>query len=242
MRRFISVLFILLRTLSIYGFLPIQQTQANITITNRNHQTVTQMTDGDTIQIQIKLPQPVTQRETIHFKFAENSFAVGNCVITSGNTGCATDPFPSLGWHWDPNGVAQNKRVIEAVDENGNPLGQSNPITVAPRPVIMVHGFLSSWQTWKPYLDSNGYLASLGLQGFAWHLSIIHREALQSERGKITVCIEIRFPCLPAREKAMYHDDGTRGDRNGIGLSERIAIRERQDNRLNRDTVSMFAS
>jgi pimeloyl-ACP methyl ester carboxylesterase len=46
-------------------------------------------------------------------------------------------------------------------------IGQSNPITVAPRPVILVHGFISNWQTWSSYLSSNGYLGSLGLQGFA---------------------------------------------------------------------------
>jgi pimeloyl-ACP methyl ester carboxylesterase len=31
----------------------------------------------------------------------------------------------------------------------------------------MVHGFISTWETWKPYLGPQGYLASLGLAGFA---------------------------------------------------------------------------
>jgi pimeloyl-ACP methyl ester carboxylesterase len=31
----------------------------------------------------------------------------------------------------------------------------------------MIHGFISSWQTWSRYLGPNGYLASIGLQGFA---------------------------------------------------------------------------
>ena len=35
------------------------------------------------------------------------------------------------------------------------------------RPVVMVHGFNATWQAWEPYLGPEGYLASVGLQGFA---------------------------------------------------------------------------
>lgn len=35
------------------------------------------------------------------------------------------------------------------------------------RPVVMVHGFGSNWQAWEQYLGADGYLASVGLQGFA---------------------------------------------------------------------------
>lgn len=35
------------------------------------------------------------------------------------------------------------------------------------RPVVLVHGFGSNWKTWEQYLGPNGYLASVGLQGFA---------------------------------------------------------------------------
>jgi pimeloyl-ACP methyl ester carboxylesterase len=31
----------------------------------------------------------------------------------------------------------------------------------------MAYGFLSNWETWKPYLGPDGYLASMGLEGFA---------------------------------------------------------------------------
>jgi pimeloyl-ACP methyl ester carboxylesterase len=46
-------------------------------------------------------------------------------------------------------------------------IGVSQPIQVSPRPVVMVHGFISNWQTWNSYLGNTGYLASIGLQGFA---------------------------------------------------------------------------
>ncbi|HLO32059.1 MAG TPA: hypothetical protein VK249_23110 [Anaerolineales bacterium] len=167
MRRFISVLLMLLCTFSISGFLPVPQTGTNITIINRNNQIATQITDGDLIRIQITLLQPVTEQDRIDFKLGQKSLPVGTCVITKGSTRCTTESFPSLGWHWDPGGVLQDKRIIQAVNDNGEFMGQSNPITVLPRPVVMVHGFLSNWKTWTTYLDPNGYLASLGLHGFA---------------------------------------------------------------------------
>ncbi len=46
-------------------------------------------------------------------------------------------------------------------------LGNSQPIDVKPRPVVLVHGFISNWQTWNNYLGPDGFLASMGLQGFA---------------------------------------------------------------------------
>ena len=35
------------------------------------------------------------------------------------------------------------------------------------RPVILVHGFSSSAAAWEPYLREDGFLASVGLEGFA---------------------------------------------------------------------------
>jgi pimeloyl-ACP methyl ester carboxylesterase len=88
-------------------------------------------------------------------------------VIPSGKATCTTDLFASLGWHWDPNGVAQNARIVQAKNTNGESVGQSDPITVFPRPVVMVYGFVSNWHTWNSYLKPGGFLDSLGLKGFA---------------------------------------------------------------------------
>src|SRR6266496_4670319 len=123
MRRFISILFILLSTFSNASFFPNPRISTNIGILNRKAQPVSRITDGDTIQIQIKFSQSVTQQEKINFQFGESSFAVGSCVITSGNTSCVTDPFPSLGWHWDSNGIAQNTRIVQAKNDSAESLG-----------------------------------------------------------------------------------------------------------------------
>jgi pimeloyl-ACP methyl ester carboxylesterase len=39
--------------------------------------------------------------------------------------------------------------------------------TAGPRPVVMVHGFGSSWEAWANYLGPEGFLAQHGIQGFA---------------------------------------------------------------------------
>jgi pimeloyl-ACP methyl ester carboxylesterase len=90
---------------------------------------------------------------------------VGSCTIPSGDVTCTTEQFPALGWYWDSSGTGQATRIVQAIALQ--PVASSQPILVAPRPVVMVHGFISSWETWNLYLGDSGYLASIGLQGFA---------------------------------------------------------------------------
>lgn len=167
MRRLFLTLTILLNLLFVYGFAPLQQSDATITILNRADQSTSQITDGDSIRIQITLSQPVTKPENIIFNLDNKFFPFGSCTITSGNTSCKTDSFLSLGWHWDLHGVAKNTHAVLALNESSGIIGQSNPVTILPRPVVMVHGFISNWETWTSYLGINGYLSSIGEPGFA---------------------------------------------------------------------------
>lgn len=166
MRRTLLTLTVLLSLLSVSGFIPFQQSNT-LAILNRAGQPTAQITDGDTLKLQITLSQSVTQQENITFTLGDQSTPVTACVIPSGNTTCTTEAFSALGWHWSANGVAQNTRVVQAFKANGELIASSNQITVAPRPVVMVHGFISYWETWKPYLGETGFLAPLGISGFA---------------------------------------------------------------------------
>ena len=166
MRRTLLTLTVLLSLLSVSGFNPFQQSNT-LSILNRAGQPTAQITDGDTLKLQITLSQSVTQQENITFTLGDPSAPVTACVIPSGNTTCTTEAFSALGWHWSANGVAQNTRVVQAFKANGELIASSNQITVAPRPVVMVHGFISYWETWKPYLSETGFLAPLGISGFA---------------------------------------------------------------------------
>ena len=103
------------------------------------------------------------ETQNITFNLEDAAEILGSCTIPSGKTSCVTDPFPALGWYWNIADSPQSTRIIHANASQGI----SQPITVKPRPVVMVHGFISNWQTWNNYLAPNGFLASLGLKGFA---------------------------------------------------------------------------
>jgi len=168
MRRAFLTLTILLSLLSVSAFIPLQQSNT-ITILNRAGQPTTQITDGDTLKLQVTLSQSVTNQDIINFTLGDQvlSVLVGSCVIENGGTTCTTESFSALGWHWDANGVAQNTRTVQAFNANNELIGQSNPLNVNPRPVVMVHGFISNAETWLPYSSSNGFLVPLGITGFA---------------------------------------------------------------------------
>jgi hypothetical protein len=171
MHRLSLALLALVSIISSYGFTPIKQdTNPTISILDRNGNPTTQITDGDSIQVQVTLPQSVTQQEKIIFSLYDTAYTlspIGSCIISSGSNSCVTELFYSFGWYWESNGSSNSARIIQAQNDNGEVIGQSDSITVAPRPVVMVHGFISYPETWVSYLGSDGYLASIGVQGFA---------------------------------------------------------------------------
>lgn len=166
MNRIFLILVIFWSFLPVLGFLPTRQPAgAKVSIIDRANRETSQITDGDSIQIQVTLPQTAAQQETINFLFDDST--VGTCLVPNGSTTCKTDSFPALGWHWNIHGDSQNTVIIQAANGIGEIIAQTDPITVKPRPVVMVHGFISNWETWKPYLGPTGFLAPLGISGFA---------------------------------------------------------------------------
>jgi hypothetical protein len=168
MRKSFLILLVLLSLLAIHtNSLAAQSNEGNVLLLNRENQATTQITDGDTDRMQVTLSQPVQAAQNISFTFDDPTVILGSCTIPAGKTGCTTDPLPALGWYWNAAGISQPTRIIHANTEEQQLLGSSQPVQVKPRPVVMVHGFISNWQTWNKYLGSDGFLASLGLQGFA---------------------------------------------------------------------------
>ncbi|MFH2038803.1 MAG: hypothetical protein ABIJ65_05150 [Chloroflexota bacterium] len=144
-----------------------QPQDSTLKIINRQNKTTTQFTDGDTIQIQFSSPDQAALQGAVKLFLDDISKPVGSCVIQVGETGCTTLPFLALGWHWNPDGHGQNTHSLFAINSSGQQIAQSESIDVAARPVVLVHGFISNWETWKSYLSPTGFLGSLGLQGFA---------------------------------------------------------------------------
>jgi len=169
MRKSFLLILILLSIFSFYtNSHAAQKNEANIVLLNRKNQATTQITDGDTVHIQLTLSQPVQAVQDISFTLDHAATSLSSCTILAGNKECTTDPFPALGWYWDSAGAAQSMRTINASNVKGlPPVGSSQPINVKPRPVVFVHGFISNWQTWDNYLKPNGFLDSMGLKGYA---------------------------------------------------------------------------
>ena len=150
MRRVLVVLNVLVCIFSLCGFRPAPQASvANVAIINRSGQSTARITDGDMIRLQVKLSQTFSQQEKITFTLGDQGAVVGDCIISEGGDTCQTESFLSLGWHWDAGGTAQNTRVVNAYRSGNNYLGQSDALEVLPRPVVMVHGFISTWDSWK---------------------------------------------------------------------------------------------
>ena len=124
------------------------------------------LTDGDEIRLRITQPQNVGQNLQVSFSLAGLGVALGECTIQAGQDHCDSAPFDAMGWRWDPGGKPVEQRAVQA-NTGGAILAVSAPVPVAPRPVVMVHGFTSSWQAWENYLGPKGYLAQIGIQGFA---------------------------------------------------------------------------
>jgi pimeloyl-ACP methyl ester carboxylesterase len=168
MRRFLLTFILLLVSVLQSGFMTGGlASNASIAIINRGGKITARITDGDTISLQIKLSQKLTQQTSITFTLDDQDSIVGNCVVPTDSDTCQTEAFPSLGWHWGPGGVEKSKRVVNAYENGNSLLGQSEPLEVRARPVVMVHGFISSWDAWKPYLGPDGFLSPIGIQGFA---------------------------------------------------------------------------
>lgn len=143
-----------------------QAVSPTITILNNDSRPITRLTDGDEIHLQLTIPAEVQQELPVSFQLDGTGLVLTECTIPPGETTCETEPFPSLGWHWGSDGTPQESREVVALSKE-NPLTRSAQIQVAPRPVVMVHGFSSSWEAWSNYVGEAGYLASAGIPGFA---------------------------------------------------------------------------
>ncbi|HSF81886.1 MAG TPA: alpha/beta fold hydrolase [Anaerolineales bacterium] len=143
-----------------------QAGSATIQVFDRQGSQISSLTDGDTIQLAVILPENALQNAEVSFSLQGLGTSIASCPIPAGNNRCETQPFSALGWFWGAGGEPVQERVVSA-SVAGQPEILSAPVQVNPRPVVLVHGFSSSWEAWTNYLGSSGYLASIGISGFA---------------------------------------------------------------------------
>jgi len=150
------------QTHNVYG----QAGSSQISLLDRNGKTVTSLVDGNHIQLRIKLNAAVNAETKINFIFSDETKPLADCTIKAGSDSCDTLLFNALGWYWHSDGSAAPQRTIN-VSVNGIQTDGSLTVSVIPRPVVMVHGFNADYTTWTTYLGPQGYLAELGIHGYA---------------------------------------------------------------------------
>jgi pimeloyl-ACP methyl ester carboxylesterase len=141
------------------------QAGAQLAVIDRSGNAVTRLTDGDRVQLEARLASAASAVLDVTFELAPGGAVLGGCTIASGAAACRTDALIALGWHWDAGGRAAPQRTLSA--RGGGSELATLQVDVAPRPVVLVHGFLGNAGSWSTYLGDGGYLASIGLHGYA---------------------------------------------------------------------------
>ncbi len=123
---------------------------------DRNGKSVTSIVDGNRIHLRFELNSPVEAETKIAFTSPNLTKPIAECAIQASSQSCETVPFFALGWYWDPDGSPKPERRITA-SMDGTPAEGSLNVSVKPRPVVMVHGFNSTYKTWTAYLGPQGF-------------------------------------------------------------------------------------
>lgn len=146
---------------------PSKQTlNAEVAILDRQGRETLSITDGDSVQLRARFSSALPEQALVTFQLDDYPTVVAECSVPAGQDSCQSAPLFSLGWYWDAAGAAHPTRVVSAL-VGGTLTGQSSPLAVRPRPVVFVHGFISSAEAWATYTGPQGYLAAIGVQGFA---------------------------------------------------------------------------
>jgi pimeloyl-ACP methyl ester carboxylesterase len=141
---------------------PLYAQQPLLSVLTPDGATISHIADGDTVKLRLQLSRPTAQAASIEFLLAGNATPIAACVIAAGDSHCETAELTTLGWYWDDGGTPLPTRLLQTSDQSA-----AMPITIAPRPVVFVHGFGATWEAWQFYLGENGYLARVGIRGYA---------------------------------------------------------------------------
>jgi pimeloyl-ACP methyl ester carboxylesterase len=168
MKRVCGLIFVMIAMIAFFApgaAIPIRA-QAQITILDLKGNEILKLVDGNAIRLRVDLDEAAQQPRLVTFALDRPGYVVAGCPVLAGEKSCVSDPFRSLGWYWGPTSTATKVHsVLASLDST--PLEAEATILVAPRPVILVHGFLSNYQAWVHYTGDDRFLAGIGLPAFA---------------------------------------------------------------------------
>ncbi|WP_169805995.1 esterase/lipase family protein [Azohydromonas lata] len=119
--------------------------------------------DGNPLRLRAALDQPAPRTLSVTFGL-DDGRTLATCTVPRAARGCTTAPLSTLDWFWSGAGDAQPQRRLWA--EAGGERAAAS-LAVTPRPVVLVHGFMSDHGTWAAYTAADGFLSRAGLHGWA---------------------------------------------------------------------------
>lgn len=146
--------------------LPRLQSEPSLIVLDRDENPTSQITDGNLIRLQLENlgSLPAGTEIELYIEGVDDSVSV--CSVEQGKSTCTSDFLAATGWFWGPGGSPQPERTVVGRLPDGQIVARLT-LQVQTRPVVMVHGFSSNYSAWTNYLGSQGYLAQLGIHGFA---------------------------------------------------------------------------
>ena len=151
---------------------PAAASPATVEVLNGQSARIDSLVDGDAVKLKITLEKAVELAYVASFKFADDERQIDKCIIAPGAQSCETKVAPAWGWYWGKDGKGQAEREIRA--ESGDQglsevmnFSGTVKLRVSARPVVFVHGLASNAAGWAGYTKQDGYLAAMGLRGFA---------------------------------------------------------------------------
>ncbi|WP_157268014.1 esterase/lipase family protein [Azohydromonas aeria] len=135
------------------------------------------LVDGNSVRLRAQLDRAAPRPVAVTFRLDGRALPAG-CTVPRAARGCTTAPLSTLNWYWDAQadtaGAAATARPNRTLSAEATPgrasaltLRADTAVALRPRPVVLVHGFLSDHQTWAAYTGPGGFLAQAGLRGFA---------------------------------------------------------------------------
>ncbi|HEV2668448.1 MAG TPA: hypothetical protein VG324_26260 [Blastocatellia bacterium] len=151
------------------GSKPVAASPATLELLNGQSAKIETLVDGDAVKLKVTLEKAAELALVASFKFADDARQIDKCIITPGNQSCETKVAPALGWYWGKDGKGLGEREIraESADPDAMKFSATAKLRVSARPVVLVHGLASNAATWAEYTKQGGYLAAIGLRGFA---------------------------------------------------------------------------
>jgi pimeloyl-ACP methyl ester carboxylesterase len=144
---------------------PNLQAAAAVSIQSPDGKPLERIVDGRRVRLRVQLAAAMTADGEVIFKL-DDGVEAGRANCPAGQSDCTGAVTDTLGWHWSSDRQARLERQVSAFIA-GQLVGGPARIRVDARPVVMVHGFGSNASTWQAYLGPQGFLAGIGVQGFA---------------------------------------------------------------------------